>query len=251
MSRSRPALTPATRMGLSIAAALTLYGVSFGALATTAGFTFWQTVALSALLFSGGSQFAIIGVVAAGGSGAAALGASTLLSARNTIYGVQMKALLDPSGWRRYVAAQLTIDESTANAMVQTDPAESRRGFWVTGIAAYIGWNAATVFGAALGDVIGDPETLGLDGAVVAAFLGLLWPRLRSREPWALAVLAALITLLTMPLLPPGVPVMVAAFVAVAWTALSRRRGGDLAPAEDEDDVGGRHTVDGEREGDR
>ncbi|MDR8019607.1 AzlC family ABC transporter permease [Nesterenkonia sp. LY-0111] len=226
-------MTPATRMGLSIAAALTLYGVSFGALATASGFTFWQAVALSALLFSGGSQFAIIGVVAAGGSGPAALGASTLLSARNTIYGVQMKALLDPSGWRRYVAAQLTIDESAANAMVQTDPAESRRGFWVTGIASYLGWNAATMFGAALGDVIGDPETLGLDGAVVAAFLGLLWPRLRSREPWALAVLAALVTMLTMPVLPPGVPVMVAAAAAVLWSVAGRRRRGSLAPEED------------------
>ncbi|WP_261625070.1 AzlC family ABC transporter permease [Nesterenkonia marinintestina] len=238
MPRSLPALTPATRMGLSIAAALTLYGVSFGALATASGFTFWQTVALSALLFSGGSQFAIIGVVASGGSGGAALGASTLLSARNTIYGVQMKTLLNPTGWRRYVAAQVTIDESAANAMVQTDHAESRRGFWVTGIASYIGWNAATVFGAALGDVIGDPQSLGLDGAVVAAFLGLLWPRLRSREPWALAVLAALITMLTMPVLPPGVPVMVAAGAAVVWTVLTRRRGGDLAPAEDEVDPG-------------
>ena len=135
-----------------------------------------------------------------------------------------MKALLDPSGWRRYAAAQLTIDESAANAMVQTDPAESRRGFWVTGIASYLGWNAATMFGAALGDVIGDPETLGLDGAVVAAFLALLWPRLRSKEPWALAVLAALVTTLAMPAVPAGIPILIAAGVAVVWGLISARR---------------------------
>lgn len=209
-------------MGLSIAAAISLYGVSFGALSVASGMTLWQTVALSALLFSGGSQFALIGVLAAGGGGAAALGASTLLSARNTIYAVQMKALLNPVGARRFVAAHLTIDESAANAMSHSDPAERRRGFWVTGVACYLGWNLATLLGALLGDVIADPQTLGLDGAVVAAFLGLLWPRLRSGEPWALAVLAALVTVLTMPVLPPGVPVLLAAVVGVVWGLLTR-----------------------------
>ncbi|MDZ5078932.1 AzlC family ABC transporter permease [Nesterenkonia sp. HG001] len=220
----RSRLTPATRTGLSIAAAVSLYGISFGALSVASGLTLWQTVALSALLFSGGSQFAFIGVLAAGGTGAAALGASTLLSARNTIYAVQMKAMFDPTGWRRLVSAQLTIDESAANAMSQTDPAERRRGFWVTGIGAYLGWNLATVVGALLGDFVAEPEALGLDGAVVAAFLGLLWPRLRAREPWALAVLAALVTVLTMPLLPAGVPVLLAAVVAAAWGLLRRPR---------------------------
>ncbi|GAB3190804.1 AzlC family ABC transporter permease [Nesterenkonia suensis] len=226
-----PRLTPATRMGLSIAAAVSLYGISFGALSVASGLTLWQTVALSALLFSGGSQFAFIGVLAAGGSGAAALGASTLLSARNTIYAVQMKALFDPAGWKRLVSAQLTIDESAANAMSQTDPAERRRGFWVTGIGVYVGWNLATVSGALLGDVVAEPEALGLDGAVVAAFLGLLWPRLRSGEPWALAVLAALVTVLTMPMLPAGVPVLLAAGIAVAWGLLRRPGAGQTGQA--------------------
>ncbi|MDS2172343.1 AzlC family ABC transporter permease [Nesterenkonia sp. CL21] len=219
-------MTPATRMGLSIAAAVSLYGLSFGALSVASGLTLWQTVALSALLFSGGSQFAFIGILAAGGSGGAALGASTLLSARNTIYAVQMKAMFDPSGWRRWVSAQLTIDESAANAMSQTDPEERRRGFWVTGLGVYVGWNLATVVGALLGDFVAEPEALGLDGAVVAAFLGLLWPRLRSREPWALAVVAALVTVLTMPMLPAGVPVLLAAVVAAAWGLVTRGRSG-------------------------
>lgn len=209
--------SPAVRTGLSIAAAIGLYGVSFGALATSAGMTLWQTVALSALLFSGASQFAFIGVVASGGTGAAALGAATLLSGRNTIYGVQMKALLDPRGLKRLAAAQLTIDETAAVAMSAPDPVEQRRGFWGAGIACYLFWNLATVLGAMLGDVIAEPEALGLDGAVVAAFLALLWPRLKSLDAWALAVLAALVTTVTMPLLPPGIPVLAAAVVAVVW----------------------------------
>lgn len=229
--RMQTRLTPATRTGLSIAAAVSLYGLSFGALSAAAGMTFWQTVALSALLFSGGSQFAFIGILSGGGAPAAALGASTLLSARNTLYGVQMKALLDPRGARRLLAAQLTIDETAATAMSQSTDAERRRGFWVTGVACYTGWNLATAAGALLGDVVGEPEALGLDGAVVAAFLALLWPRLRGAEPWALAVVAALVTALTMPTLPAGAPVLLAAVVAIGWGLASRRRG-DAGPEE-------------------
>lgn len=230
---ARPRLTPATRTGLSIAVAVSLYGLSFGALSAAAGMTFWQTVALSALLFSGGSQFAFIGILSGGGAPAAALGASTLLSARNTLYGVQMKALLDPRGARRLLAAQLTIDETAATAMSQSTDAERRRGFWVTGVACYTGWNLATAAGALLGDVVGEPEALGLDGAVVAAFLALLWPRLRGAEPWALAVVAALVTALTMPALPAGAPVLLAAAVAIGWGLTSRRHAG---PAREEED---------------
>lgn len=236
LRRPLPRLTPATRTGLSIAVAVSLYGLSFGALSVAAGMTFWQTVALSALLFSGGSQFAFVGILSGGGAPAAALGASTLLSARNTLYGVQMKALLDPRGARRLLAAQLTIDETAATTTAQSTDAERRRGFWVTGVACYIGWNLATIAGALLGDVVGEPEALGLDGAVVAAFLALLWPRLRGAEPWALAVVAALVTALTMPALPAGAPVLLAAVVAVVWGLVARRRdraGVDAATAEE------------------
>ncbi|WP_300345228.1 AzlC family ABC transporter permease [Nesterenkonia sp.] len=217
-------LTPAAKTGLAIAAAISLYGISFGALAVASGLTFWQTVALSFLMFTGGSQFAFIGVIASGGSGAAAFGGATLLSLRNTIYAVQLKALLNPAGAAKYAAAQVTIDETMATSTAQQTAAEQRRGFWITGVACFVGWNLATVIGALLGDFIADPEALGLDGAVVAAFLGLLWPRLRSREPWALAVLAALITTLTMPMVPPGVPILIAAAVAVIWGVVSARK---------------------------
>lgn len=221
----RRRLTPAARTGLAIAAAISLYGVSFGALSLAAGLTVLQTMALSALMFTGASQFAFIGVIGGGGGGAAALGAASLLGIRNAIYGVQMKAMLAPRGLRRLAAAQVTIDESAANAMARTDPAEQRRGFWWAGIACYLGWNAATLLGTVVGDRIEDPEVYGLDGAVVAAFLGLLWPRLKSLESWALAVVAALVTTLTMPVLPEGIPVLLAAVVAVLWGLTTQGRG--------------------------
>ncbi len=216
--------SPAVRIGLSISIATGLYGVSFGALSVTSGLDFWQTRALSLLLFSGGSQFAFIGVVAGGGSGVAAMGAATLLGMRNGIYGMQINALLQPRGWRRFAAAQLTIDESTATSTGQTDPDEQKRGFWTAGIGVFVLWNLFTALGAMAGEALGDPKQWGLDGAAVAAFLGLLWPRLKGKEPVAIAVVCALATVLAVPFVPPGVPILVAALVAagIGWFSHGR-----------------------------
>ena len=125
-------------MGLSIAVATGLYGVSFGALAVAAGLTVGQAMALSLLMFTGGSQFAFIGVIAGGGAPSAALGAAALLGVRNAVYGMQMNHMLQPHGWRKWLAAQVTIDESTATAAGQTTLAEQRRGFWTAGLGVFV-----------------------------------------------------------------------------------------------------------------
>ncbi|NNG18748.1 AzlC family ABC transporter permease [Naumannella sp. ID2617S] len=211
--------SPGFRAGVSIALAVGVYGVSFGALSAAAGLNLWQTQALSLLMFTGGSQFAFIGVLAGGGSGLSALGAASLLGIRNGVYGMQVNAALRPHGWRRPVAAQLTIDESTATALGQQGPVETRRGFWTAGIGIFVLWNAFTLVGALAGNALGDPKQWGLDGAAVAAFVGLLWPRLKGREPVALAVVCAVVTAACIPFLPAGVPILVAAAVAalVGW----------------------------------
>ncbi|MFF5792852.1 AzlC family ABC transporter permease [Paeniglutamicibacter sp. NPDC012692] len=215
-------MTPATKVGLSIAVATGLYAISYGALGVAAGLSVWQVSALSLLMFTGGSQFAFIGVVAGGGAPGAAFGAATLLGVRNAVYGMQIKSMIKPRGWRRLVAAHVTIDESVATAAGQADPAEQKRGFWVAGLGIYVMWNIFTIVGALLGDALGDPKTWGLDGAAVAAFLGLLWPRLKSAEPIAIASVCALATILVVPLVPPGVPILVAAVIAGVWGYFGR-----------------------------
>jgi predicted branched-subunit amino acid permease len=209
--------SPAFKIGLSIAVATGLYGLSFGALGVASGLTVWQTIALSLLMFTGGSQFAFIGVVAGGGAGSAAFGAAALLGVRNAVYGMQMKRMLKLVGWRKYVAAQITIDESAATAASQMDSDEQQRGFWTAGVGVFVLWNLFTALGAVLGDAMGDPKRWGLDGAAVAAFLGLLWPRLRAREPVTLAIACALVTVAVIPIAPPGIPILVAALVAAVW----------------------------------
>lgn len=217
-----PLMTPATKTAVSISVATGLYGISFGALGIAAGLNLWQVAALSLLMFTGGSQFAFIGVIAGGGSPGAAFGAATLLGVRNAVYGMQVKAMLRPRGLRKLAAAQVTIDESAATAAGQSDPAEQKRGFWVAGLGVYVLWNIFTVVGALIGDALGDPKAWGLDGAAVAAFLGLLWPRLKSGEPVAIACVCALATVLAIPLVPPGVPILVAALVAGIWGYFGR-----------------------------
>ena len=226
----RDRLTPAVRMGLSIAAAVGVYGVSFGALSVAAGLSVWQTVALSALMFTGGSQFAFIGVIGGGGTGAAAWAAATLLGIRNGVYGMQLKALIRPPGRLIPLMAQLTIDESTATAVAQDEHDERVRGFWTAGVGVWLLWNTFTLVGALAGNAIGDPKLWGLDGAAVAAFLGLLWPRLTGKDPIAVAIAGAFVTIVAVPFVPPGIPVLIAAAVTAgiwAWRHLQRR---EVAP---------------------
>lgn len=208
----------ATRQGLAVALATSAYGISFGALSVASGLDVWQTCVLSLLMFTGGSQFAFVGVIAAGGLAAApaAIASSVLLGVRNAAYAMRMAPIVAGGFWRKAAATQFTIDESVAVALAQQTSRARQAGFWVTGVAIWIGWNLSTLLGALLGDVLGDPRAYGLDAAAAAAFLALLWPRLRGRQPLAVALGAAVVAAALTPVLMPGIPVIAAAGVAVA-----------------------------------
>jgi predicted branched-subunit amino acid permease len=192
------------------------YGLGFGALAVASGFSLAQTIVLSAVVFTGASQFALVSVVGSGGVPLAGVAAGLALGSRNAFYALRLRALLQPRGWRRAVAAQLTIDESTAVALAQPDVRLSRIGFWTTGLAVYVAWNIATVIGGLAVEQISDPEVIGLDAAVGAAFLALIWPQLTTVQLRVVAAGGALIALALTPVLPQGLPVLAAAAVAMA-----------------------------------
>ncbi len=204
----------AVRAGAAVGLAVAAYGVSFGALSVASGLDVVQTCVLSLVMFSGGSQFALIGVLAAGGSASAAISGAALLGVRNALYAIRMGPIVG-TGWRRAAAVQWTIDETTAVSTAQPTPRGQRVGFWTTGAIIYVGWNLTTLVGALLGDAIGDVKAYGLDAAAAAAFLGLLWPRLTARQPIAVAVAAAVVAAALVPVLPAGLPVLLAAVVAV------------------------------------
>jgi len=210
------------RKSLAVAVATGTYGITAGALAVAAGLSVLQAMALSLLLFSGGSQFAFFGVIGAGGSPVAAVASSTLLGVRNGLYGLQVSQLLGVHRWKRALAAHLTIDESTAVAVTQQRTRQQRIGFWLTGAGIFVLWNLMTLVGALAGSALGDPRAYGLDAAAAAAFVALLWPRLRGRDPLATGALAAFVTVVVAPFVPAGIPVL-AAVAAALVVGLPRR----------------------------
>ena len=194
-----------------------LYGAAFGAAGVTAGFSILQTCLLSILLFSGASQFAVVGIMGAGGAAVSAIATATLLGFRNALYGLQMAPILKVKGLKRILAAQITIDESTAVATLQDNDADRRRGFYITGIGVYVFWNLFTFLGALGASAIGDPSVWGLDAAVPAAFCGLIWPRLKNKNHFVVSAVAIAWALLLTPITAAGIPIITTVLLAVIF----------------------------------
>ena len=213
MSSRRAIIRDALGIGIATGA----YALSFGAISVTAGLSILQTCALSLLMFTGASQFAFVGVIGAGGSAWAGAATAALLGTRNALYGLRLSSLLGVRGPRRLLASQFVIDETTAMAIVRDTPPESRLAFWATGIVLFTLWNLGTLIGALATHAIPDPKVLGLDAAPPAAYLALLAPRLRAREPLAIAFAAALVALVALPFVPAGVPLLIVAVLVVIY----------------------------------
>jgi predicted branched-subunit amino acid permease len=215
-------LRDAVGLGLAVG----LYGVAFGAAADAAGLNVWQASTLSLLMFTGASQFALVGVLGAGGSAIAAVGSALLLGTRNTVYGVRLVPLLHPRGIKRFGIAHWVIDETTAMALAAPDRKLARLAFFASGATIFLLWNATTVVGALGAAALGGTARAALDAVVPAAFLALLWPRLRRTFPEAavqrrVALGGAVVALALTPVVPSGVQV-IAAVVAVALAGRPR-----------------------------
>lgn len=220
-ARARSVRASAVGIGLATGA----YALSFGAISVASGLSPLQTQALSLLMFTGASQFALVGVLGAGGGVIAAVLTAWMLGARNGIYGLTVASLLRPRGLRLLGTAQFTIDETTAMAVAnEDDPAIRRAAYWWTGLSIYVLWNLGTLLGALGASALADPGVLGLDAAIPAGFMALLWPRLRDRESWAIAVGGGMLALALIPLTRPGIPVLASALVAVLAGLLTRDR---------------------------
>ncbi|HYU62821.1 MAG TPA: AzlC family ABC transporter permease [Verrucomicrobiae bacterium] len=205
------ATRPILRDALGIAVASGAYAIAFGAISTAAGLTLPQTLVMSSVMFTGASQFAMVGVIGGGGSVWAGAFTAVLLGTRNAFYSLRLASLLQVRGRLRPLAAQFVLDETTAMAIARDDPRLGRYAFWATGVALFTFWNTGTLLGALATQAISDPKVFGLDAAVPAAFLALLAPRLRAREPFAIAVVAAVVAIAVLPFVPAGVPLLIVA----------------------------------------
>ena len=224
-SRARTAVL---RNAAGIGIATGAYALSFGAVSTAAGLSVLQTCVLSLAMFTGASQYALVGVLGAGGGSITAAATAVLLGTRNTFYGLRLSSLLGVRGPRKLVAAHLVIDESTAMSLAQDSDRANRLGFWATGASVYVLWNLGTLIGALGAHALSNPRAVGLDAAAPAAFLALLAPRVRTRSALSVALLAAAIAMASVPFLPVGGPVLVAALVAIVVGAVTA---GGVPPA--------------------
>jgi predicted branched-subunit amino acid permease len=209
----------------SVSFTVGLYGIAFGAAGIAAGFSLLQTCLLSLLTFSGASQFAVVGVLGSGGTAISGIATASLLGIRNSLYGLRLSPILKLRGWKKVVGAQVTIDESTGVALGQSDLGEEsmRHGFWLTGLGVYLFWNLFTLAGALGAQAMGNPAAWGLDAAVPAAFLGLVWPRLLGNFERVLAASAMFLALALTPFVAAGLPIIATALLAVAFGWKARR----------------------------
>lgn len=208
------------REAAAIGAAVGVFGATFGVLAVAAGLTALQAQVMSMLVFTGASQFAAVGIIDSGGTPAAAVGSALLLAARNGMYGVSLARRIGGSRPRRFLAAQLVIDESTA--MAAAHPDETERAFWLTGLSVFVFWNLGTMVGALGGEAIGDPRTLGLDAAFPAGFVALMAPHLRRRDGRVAAAVGGAVAIVSVPFVPAGVPILLAAVGVVPGYLVGR-----------------------------
>lgn len=215
--------TAITRAAAGIGLYAGAFGVTFGAVAAAAGLSVVQAVTMSAVMFTGASQFALVGILAVGGSPVTALSAALLLGLRNAFYGVPVAGIIQPRGLARLWTAQLVIDETTAMAVAQQSPRAGRFAFWATGIALYPTWCLGTLVGALLGSGV-DTSALGLDAAAPAIFLALLWPQLSRQRGLTVAFGAGAVALSLVAVVPAGVPIIAAATVAITAGVIPDRQ---------------------------
>ena len=208
-------------MALPLAAAIGLFGISFGVLAASdPSFGGLAAIVMSATTFAGSAQFAVLSVLSSGGNAVAAILAAVLLNLRYLPIGVSVAPSMRTGVLCRFLASQLVVDESWAVAARRGGRFDIRT-LMIAGAVMWVAWVGGTAMGVVGGSAIGDPNVLGLDGGLAALFLALVWPQLHERRSRLAALLGVVIALGLVPLAPPGLPIIAAA--AAALVGLSRR----------------------------
>jgi predicted branched-subunit amino acid permease len=219
--QTRIVLAEAAPIGLAVAA----YGLSYGVLAVAAGLSPLVATLSSLVVLAGGSQFAFVGVLAAGGAPLAGAAAGLMVNARYLAFGFALAPHLEAGPvWRRALDGYLVVDESVALALARPTEDPAHR-FRVTGWTVVAAWIGATGVGAYGGALIGDPRAFGLDAAFPAGFLALLAPWLRTPRGRTAAGVGAVLALALQPVAPAGLPIVAAALGAVVAMAVPAQRG--------------------------
>lgn len=228
-----PSYRAGVRAGLPFAVAGFVLAVSFGVLATPV-IGAAAAIVMSTIVFAGSAQFGALAVLAAGGGAVAAVAAGVLLNARYVPMGIALGPSLRGRPWRRALIGQGMIDFSWAAAARRGGRFDWRFMLGAT-TPAYPSWVVGTATGVLVGDMIGDPDRLGLDAIFPAFFLALLLAGETSagRRAVVAALIGASLALALIPFAPPGVPVIAASLAALIGLDRSARRSAAGEPAEE------------------
>ena len=211
------------RAGTPFAIAGSLVATSFGVVAQGAGLSAGAAIAMSAIVFAGSAQFTAIAILSQGGTVAAAVLGAALVNSRFLPMGVALGPSLPGGPVKRALQGQAIVDASWAIAS-RGDGTFDRWLLFGSSAIQYVGWVGGTIVGALAGNVLGDPDNLGLDAVYPAFFLALLIEELGDTRSRLVAVLGGLIALVLVPIAPGGVPVLAASLAALVGLHSSARR---------------------------
>lgn len=198
-----------------VCVAVGIVGVSYGSLAMVYGFPLWLPVLASFIVLAGASEFLFIGIIASGGNPFAAALAGLLVNARHIPFGVAVRTLVG-SRLTSLLGCHIMNDESVVFGLAQPTPETRQAAYWLCGIGVAIVWPTGTLIGAAVGRLVPSPDRIGLDAVFPAILLALVIPALRDRTTCIRAGSGALLSLLTTPFAPMGLPVLLSLFGLLA-----------------------------------
>lgn len=206
-----------TAAALSVAAAIGVFGVVYGAVADPV-LGPALTVASSVATFSGAAQFTMVGLLASGATDLAVVAGVVPLALRHVPLAAVLQPRLAPGRTRRVLLSWFLTDETTGLALSRTGPAD--RTVAVTGALAYGAWVLGTVAGVA-GASAGELAPVA-DAVFPVLFVGLAAVTARARADAARAVVAggaAVVLVLAV----PGAGILGGIAVAVAVAAIGPR----------------------------
>lgn len=173
------------RQALPLAGGYIPIAISFGLIAVQAGFSSWEAVIVSTLIYAGGSQFLFVGMIVAGAPLWLVVVLTLLINARHVVYGPNIAPWLTSGRWWPWLMHGLTDQVfAIAHNRLRQLPDRERQG-WFAGLMllAWASWIGGTAIGAFSGQqLISHWPLLGEVSAFAlpALFLALLAPLVTS-----------------------------------------------------------------------
>ncbi|WP_416414552.1 AzlC family ABC transporter permease [Pantoea sp. App145] len=190
---------------LLLCLALGMVGISYGSLSIGYGFPLWIPLLTSVIVAAGSSEFIFLGIIASGGHPIAAAIAGLLVNARHFPFGLAVRELVG-SRMKAILGAYIMNDSSVVFGMSQSTHKMRVAAYWVCGIGVVIFWPLGTLIGGLLGKILPSPQNIGLDAVFPTVLLALVIPAFKNKTTLLRSSAGALISLITIPLIPAGAP---------------------------------------------